>query len=815
MLQLKNITKDYVVTNELIVHALKDVSLNFRANEFVSILGPSGCGKTTLLNIVGGLDRYTEGDLVINGKSTKGFRDNDWDAYRNRSIGFVFQSYNLIPHMNVLDNVSLSLSLAGRSKAERIERAKKALVKVGLGDQLKKRPNQLSGGQMQRVAIARAIVNDPDIILADEPTGALDTETGVQVMELLKEISNDRLVIMVTHNQELADRYSTRIVRLLDGELVSDTNPYSDEELANDSKATADEQSQVAAATVDAPTKSRRKKVGMSLFTAFSISAKNLWTKKGRMLLTSFAGSIGIFGIALVLAISAGMSGYIDYIQTEAIGDDAITIGEKAYSMQRILSIMEDEGGIGQAAYPDIDYVIPYQRESFSTTTTLTDTFLDYVDEIDRTQVKALNYTYNVNMHVLQESDGKYSLRSSWATYANQMIEEMELIEDNYDVLYKSESSETGYPSDMTEVSLVVDKFNRITPSTLSAIGITTVKNSDGSYNPVTYDEIFEKGEYVIVLNDGWYVNNGDGTFRTITNSEYGSIKEENTLKVKIVSILRAKNNSSTLWLNSGLAYLPELAKFMVNDATNSEIGQAQLATLDKNVLTGAAFKKLPDNAKNADGTYVTDEQKLDYLMSQQVAALKTLGAYAVPTTIKIYPNDIDSRNYIIDYLEAWNYAHPDEEVVYLDITGLALSMLSTFIDVVTYVLVAFSAVSLIVSTVMISVITYTSVIERTKEIGVLRSIGARKFDIASIFNSETAIIGTLSGVLGVAFALILGAAINGVVKLLLGVSTIVLFSAPIILGMLALSIGLMLIAGLIPSRIAAKKDPVACLRSE
>lgn len=806
MLQLKNICKDYAVGSELTVHALKNVSLNFRDSEFVSILGPSGCGKTTLLNVIGGLDRYDGGDLVINGKSTKGFCDADWDTYRNHSIGFVFQSYNLIPHMSILDNVALALSIAGVSKGERILRAKEALAKVGLSTQLKKRPNQLSGGQMQRVAIARAIVNNPDIILADEPTGALDTETGVQVMELLKEIAKDRLVIMVTHNQQLAYEYSTRIVQLLDGELTSDSNPYTATDVIDGAKQLVfDSERQATDQSTGETTPKKKKRSGMSLWTAFSISLRSLWTKKGRTFLTSFAGSIGIFGIALVLAISGGMGDYVAYMQTEAVGDSAVTIGESAYSISRILTVMEDAGGIGQTAYPDMDGVIPYQRQSFSTTSTLSTDFINYVQDIDQKWIKAMNFTYSVNMHVLQynEATQKYVARNSWANVAQQMIDEDQLIEDNYDVLYHDGSSETGYPKQITEVSLVVDKFNRISPSTLSAIGISYT-NPDGSYRQVPYTEIVGR-EYTIVLNDGWYVQNGD-RFSEISSSQYGEINPENTLNVKIVSIMRVKNNESTLWLSSGLAYLPELSEYLVENAKNSQVGQAQLAATDHNVRTGGAFS-IP--------AYGTDEEKAAYVETQYINALKGLGAYTIPTSIKIYPKDIDSKQNITSYLESWNWSHPDDEVAYLDITGLALNLMSTFIDVVTYVLIAFSAVALIVSTVMISVITYTSVIERVKEIGVLRSIGARKRDISGIFNAETAIIGLFAGVMGVIFALALGALINAAINALFGVSGIAKLTVPIVASMFALSIGLTLLAGLIPARIAANKDPVTCLRTE
>ena len=796
MLQLKNITKDYAVNSDLTVHALKGVSLNFRANEFVSILGPSGCGKTTMLNIVGGLDRYTEGDLVINGKSTKGFRDHDWDAYRNRSIGFVFQSYNLIPHMNVLDNVTLSLSLAGASKAERIERAKAALAKVGLADQLKKRPNQLSGGQMQRVAIARAIVNDPDIILADEPTGALDTETGVQVMELLKEIANDRLVIMVTHNQELAKDYSTRIVRLLDGELISDTNPYSDEQLARDSKATeqtatvAVDESEQAKQTQHKRTSGAKRKVAMSLLTAFIISAKNLWSKKGRTFLTSFAGSIGIFGITLVLAVSLGMTAYVDNMQSEAIGDSAISISETTMDMDNIRSMMESWDA-GEEFPQGTTGITPYVNPmtSMFVTNDLSPEYVDYIKQMDSALTKAIDFAYSVKLNVLQRQGDGYKYLPSWATNSSQMVSNGQLVEDNYEVLYKSASSATGFPQNMHEVSIVVDRFNRLQTTVLSSLGYTLEKDSDGNYLEVPYQNVVDK-EYCVIRNDGWYVES-DGRFAAISSKDYqAAANGEYALTLKVVSVLRAKDENATNWLNSGLAYLPELTEYMLNDAVASKVGVAQKNNTTESVVVGAMF-------------------------TTHVNALKAVGAYANPTSINIYPQNLEAKRQINQYLNDWNDAHPDNKIVYLDFAELALSMLSTLIDVITYVLVAFSAVSLIVSTVMISVITYTSVIERIKEIGVLRSIGARKRDISRIFNAETTMIGTFAGTIGIVFAVLVGVIVNAVLYKAFEVVGIVQFSVGIVLLMMALSIGLTLLAGLIPSRIAANKDPVTCLRTE
>lgn len=812
MLSLRNITKDYTVTNELTVHALKDVSLDFRTSEFVSVLGPSGCGKTTLLNIIGGLDRYTSGDLIVDGVSTKNFTSSDWDNYRNNSVGFVFQSYNLIPHISVLDNVALSLTFAGVGKEERVARAKAALERVGLGEQLRKRPNQLSGGQMQRVAIARAIVGDPKIILADEPTGALDSETGVQVMELLKEIARDRLVILVTHNEQLAKKYSTRIVRLFDGCVLRDSKPFGKTDELKEEFLAINPVEEQKTQPISAKKKKNNgwRRFWATLGAAFDISLRNLWSKRGRTFLTAFAGSIGIFGIAMVLAISSGMSGYVDYMQTEAVGDSAVTIGETAYSVSRILSVMEDAGGVNETPYPNLDGVVPYQRQSFSTTTTLSEEFIEYVRNMDPSWTKTINYSYSLSMHVLHQTEKNgqttYAQLSNWASNAYQMIDEDQLVADNYSVLAKTEDSTTGYPSDMREISLVVDKFNRINPSVLTSVGIPVERDEKGNYKRVLFTDILGK-EYTIVLNNGWYnYNEQTDTYSAIKSSQYGQVDEADTLKVKIVSVLRPRDNSSTLWLNTALAYLPELSEFLIDNASNSDVGKAQTASATRNVLTGDNFVR---------PAYGTEEEKNANVRSQQIAALKAIGAYTAPTNIRIYPKDLDSKQAISAYIEDWNTAHPDNEVSYLDITGLALTLMATFIDVVSWVLIAFSAVALIVSTVMISVITYTSVIERTKEIGVLRSIGASKRNVSSIFNAETTVIGIVAGVLGVAMALVLGAVVNAVVFKVFGVPNIALFTPAIVIGMFALSVALTLVAGLIPAGIAAKKDPVKCLRTE
>lgn len=796
MLQLKNITKRYGTTDN-VVDALKGISLNFRKNEFVSILGPSGCGKTTMLNIVGGLDRYTSGDLIINGVSTKDYRDRDWDTYRNHSVGFVFQSYNLIPHMNVLDNVTLSLSLAGSSKAERIQKARAALGKVGLADQMKKRPNQLSGGQMQRVAIARAIVNDPDIILADEPTGALDSETGVQVMELLKEVARDRLVIMVTHNEELAKQYSTRIVKLFDGELKSDSMPYSNEEAE---QAVVEQKEAELAQTEQQPkVKSKRKKqVSMSFLTAFGISAKSMFSKKGRTILTSFAGSIGIFGISLVLAASTGMTHYVDNMKTQAMGNSAITISETTMDMDSMMNVMGDIENLEE--YPqNTSGVTPYKNPmtSLMVTNDISDEYVNHIKKIDASLVKAIDYRYGVKMNVLQQKGDTLRELRSWSSKSSQAVSNSSLIKESYEVVAGLGNDLSRYPENQTEIAVVVDKYNRLSVDTLTALGIDCDAEN---LTEVPYSEILGS-EYKLILNDGWYVQSEEGgLFREIGSSAYkAAVESEHCITLKVVSVLRIKDDNSASWLSSGIVYLPELSQTVLQNAVQSNVGKAQIASTTKNVLNGRDFVTMGTSTAEA----------------QYTNALKSVGAYQRPVGISIYPVDIEAKYKVNEHLDEWNKNNPDNKVVYMDFTALALDMMSTMIDVVTYMLVAFSAVSLIVSTVMISVITYTSVVERTKEIGVLRSIGARKKDIASIFNAETTLIGTFAGLIGIVFAAIVGAIVNFALFKAFAVENIVMFTPVIVIVMLALSVGLTLLAGLIPASIASNKDPVVALRTE
>lgn len=812
MLQIKNIKKDYPVASDLTVHALKGVSVSFRESEFVSILGPSGCGKTTLLNIIGGLDRYTSGDLVINGVSTKNYRDSDWDTYRNHSIGFVFQSYNLIPHMNILDNVTLSLTLAGASKAERIAKAKVALERVGLAKQIKKRPNQLSGGQMQRVAIARAIVNDPDIILADEPTGALDSETSVQIMDILKEIAEERLVVMVTHNKELAERYSTRIVSLLDGEIVSDTNPFDGEQSAvTSSEATPSAQGSTdtqtntqsdsnASLTAQSGKSKGKKRSKMSLWTAFVLSFKNLLSKKGRTLLTSFAGSIGIFGVTLVLAISAGMTAYVDNVQRQAMGDTPITVSTRAIDFE---SMMSGESFTNKLdPYPsDTTAVKPYKPAMMSyIENNITEEYVAYVKNMDETLYKTLEFTYNLSVNAFViGGDGNYTHLSRFASNATKMVSSQEMFADNYDVLYKTDST-SGYPTEENEIALVVDKYNRMSTTLLTALGINTEVDGD-NYKEIAYADLVGR-TYKLVLNNAYYLLNEDGHYAAITSRAdiNAACESTNAITLRVTSIVRRKSDDSAKLAETGVLYSVALADRLLADSLSSDVVKAQKENPDVNILTGKEFA----GAVGSSATYES--------------VLKTLGGSNLPDEIDIFPQNASAKDKITAYLDEWNVAHesdPDAKVTYTDLQGVALSMMSTMIDVTTWVLVAFSAVSLIVSTVMIAVTTYTSVIERTKEIGVLRSLGARKKDISTIFNTETSIIGALAGVIGIVFAVIVGIIVNIVLHNLFDVTNIVLFTLPVVLGMFVLSIALTLVAGLVPASLAAKKDPVTCLRSE
>ena len=897
MLELKNVTKKYEIGKKKnktyqVVHALKGINLSFRKNEFVSILGPSGCGKTTLLNIIGGLDQYTSGDLIINNKSTKKFKNSDWDTYRNHSIGFVFQSYNLISHQTILQNVELALTLSGVSKEERRKRAIKVLDRVGLKDRINTKPNQLSGGQMQRVAIARALVNDPEIILADEPTGALDSKTSVQIMELLKEISKDKLIIMVTHNPDLAEEYSTRIIKLLDGQTIDDSNPYASNE--DDSKK---EDKVISVASDEDLTKNQIKKRNklkrMSYFTALSLSFKNLLTKKARTFLVSFAGSIGIIGIALVLALSSGFSGYINKVQEDSLSSYPITIQEQSFNAtSMMMSLMMDIANksthekdevyssetvtqlfnkVAEAVKPnDIKNFYSYLKENY--------------EEIEDS-VTAIKYSYNINFEVYNELNqpvspktnalyeviltyvvkyfelnanvkveksgegyyikkngttppneafivgylgesayqiinaspdgmpltedqlvglinkfvfgsmamsGGYQIQTMFKDYNigafNEMIDNQELIESQYDLVAGS------WMSDKNDVLLVLDQNNEIDDYILYTLGLISKEEMDLSIEKAVssqnatiskaYDEIIGEDvstNFKIMLSSDYYNtsnNNIDSSSSTYIEDLKNSISDlntyinENSLSINICGIIRANEQSANTCLTPGIVYSKELTDYLIEKHNNSQAVQdSKMSAVNK------------DN----------------------------------PSAISIYVKDFDSKKVVKNFIQTYNETREDEskEISYNDTVDILMSSISTIINGITYVLVAFVSISLIVSSIMIGIITYISVIERTKEIGVLRAVGASKKDVKRVFTAESLIIGFASGMFGILITIILSLPITLILNKLAGIAVTV--ALPWLSGALLLGISMLLtfISGLIPARIASKKDPVVALRTE
>ncbi|MCM3039639.1 ATP-binding cassette domain-containing protein [Paenibacillus motobuensis] len=787
-LKLERIKKTY--SSGEVVTALKCISLGFRENELVSILGPSGCGKTTLLNIIGGLDHYDSGDLVINGLSTKEFKNSDWDAYRNRSIGFVFQSYNLIGHQTVLQNVEIAMTLSGVSTSERKQRAKQALLEVGLADHLNKRPNQLSGGQMQRVAIARALVNDPDIILADEPTGALDSHTSVQVMDILKEVAKTRLVIMVTHNGELAEEYSDRIIRFLDGEVQSDSNPIVEAETGKSS--------------VEATKEQKFKKTSMSLITATALSFKNLLTKRGRTLITAFAGSIGIIGVALVLALSNGLSTYMSSMQSDTLSSFPITIG----TGEQIIDLTErGPGGLegnndaaGYIEYPNDNIVYSYDSENNSTkhSNIITEDYLKYIRKLETELPNAINnisYRHGVNINLLAKGQdtavkfettpapgGMGMMMGSNSTYLQELPEDNDFILSQYDLIGEGSRMPTG----KNEVVLVVDKYNRIDKAFFEKLGIT----EDAENYKLT--DFIGKTILKVISNDDYYTRNGD-LFTAAAPTDYEKLYDSDTgTKLTITGILRSKEDVSSSYLSPGIAYTTALTADVVEDAQKSEIATVQKDS-DKDVMLGTPLdNKAKDNA------------------------LIMLGADSTPTGINIYPKDYESKDKVKEYLDQYNDDKSDDnKLIYSDMAEMISSITGTLLDTVTYVLTGFAAISLLVSTIMIGIITYVSVIERTKEIGILRSVGARKKDISRLFNAETLIIGFTAGMIGVGLSYLLEIPINTIISNLAGISGVANLNPLHAAALVAGSMILTLIAGFIPSRMAAKKDPVVALRSE
>ena len=1016
MLSLKEITKNYVV-GDTTVKALKGVSIDFRENEFVSILGQSGCGKTTLLNIIGGLDRYTDGDLNINGKSTKDFKDADWDSYRNHSIGFVFQSYNLIPHQTVLANVELALTLSGVPKAERRKRAIDALTQVGLGDQLSKKPNQMSGGQMQRVAIARALVNDPDILLADEPTGALDTETSVQIMEILKNISKDKLIIMVTHNPELAEKYSSRIIRLLDGKVTDDSAPYNANAVKEEKSA--------------AEKKKERKKLktSMSFLTALSLSRNNLMTKKARTLLTSFAGSIGIIGIALILSISNGVQVYIDQVQSDTLSTYPLTIEQTTASVGEIMSMMAEDREASRDH--DMDKVYSQNQMARMINTLMQETkvnnlekfktFLDENKEI-KTLTSDIKYGYATTLNVFKAdtSEGAYQVNPSQVLMDmgylsetqmmgmsmggakgspmrgmdvwNEMIDNDDLIKSQYDIIAGR------MPEKYSETVLIVDKYNEINDYILYSLGLLDSSEINGivrkaitgedvklnnEQHSYTYDELLDLKFKVVPTTD--FYRKKDGVWEDMKDDyDYMVDVVDKGLEVSVVGILRPNDDAAATSINGGIAYKHELMEYLVNEVKDSEIVKEQQENPDIDVFSGLKFKgendeeneqpkdaeteepqkeeeptaeetvtqsapaagmpelsdeqlaalmagekpegmsdeeftammaqmsaeapaaempelsdeqlaalmagqlpegmteeeaaaymaqggnkeqmqELTDMGMNAMGGLdmgslmsgngdfmggLTDAQKefLASLSDEQLAMMQgmitettqqnldqlansgkfsnttydanmvVLG-YATlenPSSINIYPKDFASKERIIELIDEYNdNAEEADEIEYTDIVGVMMSSVTSIINAISYVLIAFVAISLVVSSIMIGIITYISVLERTKEIGILRSIGASKRDISRVFNAETVIVGAVAGILGVGLSYLLTIPINAIIAHLTTVPmrAAIPYAAAGIL--VLISILLTLVAGLFPSRIAAKKDPVIALRTE
>ena len=769
MLQLVNIKKSYVVAGQPFP-ALNGINLEFKNNEFVAILGQSGSGKTTMLNLIGGLDRYSSGDLLIDGKSTKDFKDQDWDAYRNATIGFVFQSYNLIGHLSVLDNVEMALRLSGVSPKERKERAEEVLIEVGLKDHMKKRPNQLSGGQMQRVAIARALVNNPKILLADEPTGALDSHTSVQIMQLIQKISKDRLVIMVTHNAEIAERFSDRIVRLVDGLVVEDTRPVKPQDLI-------------------AKEKLINKKTSMSFLTAIKTSFKNLLTKKGRTILTSVAGSIGIVGIALVLSISNGMTAYTNTLQSDSLAGFPITIDSVINTDSFGPPPGTPFGDPIENEFPDGTTIYAYDSEASRSNhiNVIDQTFIDYLNQMNPDYYNSISYSRAVALNVIDQTDTSNYIKVTTqesngffgvTRYFNELPDNQDFILSQYDIL-------SGvYPVDMNEVVLVVDSQNRLNLNFLNALGITI----DETYN---FNDFLGK-TFKVVQNNDYYQQIGSAY---VPSTDYEAMYlSPDSMTLTVVGIMRVKEEASSELLDYGIGYTTKLTDELLRLAKTSDVVTAQTSSPTINVLTNQPF--------NVQVSY------------QQV--MRTIGGDDSPTGVQIYPKSFDDKDLIKEYLDSYNVGKDAlDTIIYTDLAEQISSTISQLINTITIILSAFAGISLVVSSVMIGIITYVSVVERTKEIGIMRSLGARKKDISRIFNAETLLIGLASGFFGVVVAQLLNFPINIIIENLIEVSNFsnLMISHAILL--IVLSTILTLIAGLIPSGIAARKDPVIALRTE
>lgn len=914
MLQIANIQKKYT-TGTLVQTALDDVSISLRDNEFVAILGPSGSGKTTLLNIIGGLDRYDNGDLIINGISTKQYKDRDWDSYRNHSIGFVFQSYNLIPHQSVLANVELALTISGISRKERKKLAKQALEKVGLGDQLHKKPNQMSGGQMQRVAIARALVNNPEILLADEPTGALDSETSIQVMELLKEVAKDRLVVMVTHNPELAEQYANRIIKLRDGKIKDDTNPY-----------VPAQETQVP------PVHKNMGKASMSFLTSLSLSFNNLKTKKGRTLLTSFAGSIGIIGIALILALSSGVNKYIADMQKETMTSYPITLSTTAIDLSSMMgnrgnriSGEEETKSDRIGVYADNTALEIRQTITSSIAENDLTAFKKYLDNPDSEIRQYLGengvvYTYDVNFNVYSydsngtlvntnmETDqnsgngsssgfsangGMASMLfgSSTSSGAENFSEMMKgsgdnaisaVITDSYDVLYGE------WADAYDEVVLVLNENNSISSSILCQLGFITEneykeitdKITNGEEAPeikFDYEDVCNHEFYLVPACDT-YAQNEDGTFSYIGDSVLSQNSMlENAVKLKVVGVVRPIEGSANATLSSAVGYTSALTDYVINRTNESPVVLAQEASSDINVLNGMAFQAADVASKIEDAKYyisnlnISNKAALFQMIMMSSSAGQTQSPYAqqgatmdettmaaaldqwllgtpdetilvalydqyitgssyednmvsfgkvsydAPSSISIYADSFEDKDAIAECIKNYNKtADSDSQITYTDYIALLTTSLTSIVDVISYVLIAFVAVSLIVSCIMIGIITHISVLERTKEIGILRALGASKHNISQVFNAETFIIGLFSGMIGVGISALLIIPINAIIASLVGDETVrAILPIGYAVILVVISMIITIVGGLLPAKKAAKKDPVIALRTE
>ena len=768
MLEIKNISKSYV-TGTFTQKALDNFSLKFRREEFVSILGQSGSGKTTLLNIIGGLDKYDEGDLIINDKSTKSFKEKDWDAYRNNCIGFIFQNYNLITHISILENIEMGMTLSGVGSKEKREKALEALRKVGLEEHAHKKPNQLSGGQMQRVAIARALATDPDIILADEPTGALDSKTSQQIMKLIKEISKDKLVIMVTHNRQLAEEYSTRIVELKDGKLISDSNPIKKVEK-------------------DAETFSIRK-TAMSFLTALKLSFNNIKTKKGRTALTAFASSIGIIGIALILSLSNGFKIEIDNFEKDSLSEAPIIISQQSMKLDEETILKMQDQHQSAEKYPDSKkvYVLDDVMESMTHTNVITKEYIDYIKKIDKKTVSGISYQKSTCLNIINQSKDGYNLvnntimgMSTWTLLPSKMNnKDSGVVENNYDILAgKIDEREPG-------LILQLDSRNQIYSSTLKQLGL--------SGEEVSFDDILNK-ELKVIPNDIYYNQHGE---YFIPNTDYESLyNNEKSITIKVQAIIRGKKEKEVLTSTTGIAYTNALVDLVIKNNKDSAIVKAQ-QDKDYNILTKEPF----------DETSFTNTKE---------TVLGYLGAESVPVAVYIYPNSFESKDSITTYLDKYNDGKEEkDEIRYVDMASMISALSGNIMDAITIVLIAFSSISLVVSSIMIGIITYISVLERTKEIGILRALGARKKDIKRVFNAETFIIGIFSGILGIAIARILIVPTNIIIENASQLSNVAKLNPIHAIILITVSVTLTILGGLIPASMASKKNPVEALRTE